>query len=254
MKKFCLILSAFLLLTLCACQKQLPMQSAPESTTVDALTQPKNQPKSSQTQPAGTEEQQEAEYELTNEPSTTELVEEYCVLTSEQVGAVLRVPASYADGVMTESDFTLYEPTTEQTFDFDSAVYFFFDTTQAAYARDGLVWVITACPIEGLDDVLKADQEYSDLCFDVNCHILGVDSDSVYMLANIDPARNTVRQFDPDSEESVSSYYAHAEAGMKILEDFAQTNQLEVPDGATDWKAWYSQWMLEPVLQQMQTQ
>ncbi len=254
LKKLFVILLAILLLTLCACQKQLPMQSALEDTTVDALTQPKNQPKSSQTQPAGTEEQQEAEYELTNEPTTTELVEEYCVLTSEQVGAVLRVPADYAEGTMTESDFELYVPTSDQTINFDSAVYFFFDATQAAYARDGLVWAITACSIEALDNVLKADQEYSDLCFDVNCHILGVDSESVYMLANIDPASSAVRQFDSNSEESVSSYYAHSEAGMEILEGFVETNQLTVPDGAVDWRAWYSQWMLEPIMHQLEAE
>lgn len=180
--------------------------------------------------------------------------EEYSVLTSTRTGAVLRVPADYAEEAVTESAFTLYEPSTDQTIDFESAVYFFFDTSQTAYAHDGLVWAITTCPIETLDKVLEADKTYSDLCFDVNCHILGVDSDSVYMLANIDPARKLVRQYDSDSEESVSSYYAHAEAGMKILEDFVATNQLEVPDGATDWKAWYSQWMLDPIKQQSKSE
>lgn len=196
----------------------------------------------------------EAESAVLNENAVVEAEEEYSVLTSEQVGAVLRVPAGYADEAVTESAFTLYVPTSDQTIDFDSAVYFFFDTSQTAYARDGLVWAITACPIEGLGNVLKADKEYSDLCFDLNCHILGVDSDSVYMLANINPASSTVRQFDSDSEESFSSYYAHAEAGMEILEDFVAANQLEVPDGAVDWKAWYGQWMLEPIKQQLEAE
>lgn len=97
--------------------------------------------------------------------------EAYTVLTSEQVGAALRVPSDYADGAVTESDFTLYVPTSNQTIDFDSAVYFFFDASQEAYARDGLVWAITACSIDSLDDVLKADQEYSDLCFDLEEYI-----------------------------------------------------------------------------------
>lgn len=166
------------------------------------------------------------------------------VLTSEKVDAALYVDAEYAGGVVSDADFELFIPATEQTFDFSSAVWCFFDTTQAAYGKDGLVWAITACPIEGLETVLREDNNNKDLCFAVNCHILGTDSQTVYMISNINPSDRAVWQYDGDDPRSAASYLAHAEAGKKILEDFVQKNALDVPDRASDWSAWYDKWML----------
>lgn len=175
----------------------------------------------------------------------------YVAIPSPTDGTILYVPEAYKNECFTESDYSFYTETTGETIQFEDGIFYFFDTSQQAYDRDGLVWIIESQAIDSssLERILENDQQFGRLCFLVNNHILGVKGDRLYSMVCLKPwieKSNTnggtylsseLCRMDNGSQQQ--SYYEHMEVGLQMLLDFVEKNGLEPVDGAVDWEAWY---------------
>ena len=201
---------------------------------------------------------------LTEEPSETPSVEaptetdasasqeDLLALTSNQTDAQLYVPAQFQNEVQMDTPFE-----TDIGEDYidpaqvDNAIFSFFDNSQITDDRSGLVWIITIYPIEDLEAILNNDEFGGDLHLMLNHHVLGTDQEHVYALFCLGTTYDDTRQYELGNMDSIRSYYEHADAGMKILEDFVEKNNLEIPEGSVDWKEWYQHNIIQALQEQM---
>jgi hypothetical protein len=176
------------------------------------------------------------------------------ILNSSYANAKLYLPAGESDEFQADTAFSYaYAPSGDSsdvpkavTYEKEHAIFSFFDSSQADYDRDGLIWLIYKNSINDLDSLIDSDSEFGENAFLLNWHILGYDSDTVYTLFCIgmgfgDPYAD---QLEWDTPESVQSYFDHLETGLEVLEDFVAKNGLTVPAGCVDWKSWYQENML----------
>ena len=181
----------------------------------------------------------------------------YVAIPSPADGTILYVPEAYRDEFSTESDYSYFTETTGETFQFEDGIFYFFDTSQQAYGRDGLVWVIEsqAADADSLEQILENDRQFGSLCFLVNNHILGTKGDRLYSMVCLQPRMEkedsdggtyfSSERCRMDNGPHQRSYYEHMEAGLHVLRDFVEKNGLEPVEGAVDWEAWYRENIME---------
>lgn len=184
-------------------------------------------------------EEPETEADTREEPEAT--VE----FTTTQDTVVLSVPARYESEIVADDSFTIEEPVTGGH-DLDDVLFSFYDRSQTAEDRLGLVWAIRAFAFEDPAELVKdgADRWVEETITLLNTHLLGTRGNTAYYLFCLSPSDKAVRQYDSADAAAVSSYYQHAADGLDILKDFVVRNGLAPVEGAVDWEAWYQEYIL----------
>lgn len=156
--------------------------------------------------------------------------EELVYLTSARLNAVLPIHASLADSILIDTDYE-YAADVDIIYAFDTEGFWFCDSNQKSYSRDGLVWGIDSVPIE--EAVLEDTEDpLADLYFDINNRYLGMNDDTVYILHFFGQGC----QYDTENKKSVESYRACLSIATEILEDFVDENGLTAVDVNSDWR------------------
>lgn len=218
-----------LVLLLCAaavgCTMTGAKDTAPAQQTSERM---ENTPKESEVQEA-TREEPEAAVEFTTTQDTV----------------TLSVPARYENEITADDSFMIEAPETGEH-DLDDVLFSFYDKSQAAEDRLGLVWAIRAFQFEDPAELVKdgADRWVEENLMALNTHLLGTRGSTAYYFFCLSPSDKAVRQYDSSDTAAVSSYYQHAADGLDILKDFVVRNGLAPVEGAVDWEAWYQEFIL----------
>ena len=185
------------------------------------------------------------------------------ILDSSYANGKLYIPAGESDEFKADTAFSYSyyiggnssDDLQDVTYKEENAIFSFFDTCQTTYGRNGLVWLVYKYSIDELDSLLESDSEWGNNSFLLNWHILGYDSDTVYMLFCIGMGFGNplADQLEWDALASVQSYCDHLETGLVVLENFVEKNGLTVPEGCVDWKSWYQENMLDKAKKQIET-
>ena len=221
-----------LVLLLCAaavgCTMTGAKDAAPAQQTQQTSERMENTPKESEVQEA-TREEPEAAVEFTTTQDTV----------------TLSVPARYENEITADDSFMIEAPETGEH-DLDDVLFSFYDKSQAAEDRLGLVWAIRAFQFEDPAELVKdgADRWVEENLMALNTHLLGTRGSTAYYFFCLSPSDKAVRQYDSSDTAAVSSYYQHAADGLDILKDFVVRNGLAPVEGAVDWEAWYQEFIL----------
>ena len=189
--------------------------------------------------------QAETQESLESTENTSEEPEATVEFTTTQDTVVLSVPARYESEIVTDDSFTIEAPETG-AHDLDDVLFSFYDKSQAAEDRLGLVWAIRAFQFEDPAELIQdgADRWVEENLVQLNTHLLGTRGNTAYYLFCLSPSDKAVRQYDSADAAAVSSYYRHAVDGVEILKDFIVRNGLTPVDSAVDWEAWYQDFIL----------
>lgn len=221
-----------LVLLLCAaavgCTMTGAKDAAPAQQTQQTSERMENTPKESEVQEA-TREEPEAAVEFTTTQDTV----------------TLSVPARYENEITADDSFMIEAPETGEH-DLDDVLFSFYDKSQAAEDRLGLVWAIRAFQFEDPAELVKdgADRWVEENLMALNTHLLGTRGSTAYYFFCLSPSDKAVQQYDSSDTAAVSSYYQHAADGLDILKDFVVRNGLAPVEGAVDWEAWYQEFIL----------
>lgn len=177
--------------------------------------------------------------------ATREEPEAAVEFTTTQDTVTLSVPARYENEITADDSFMIEAPETGEH-DLDDVLFSFYDKSQAAEDRLGLVWAIRAFQFEDPAELVKdgADRWVEENLMALNTHLLGTRGSTAYYFFCLSPSDKAVRQYDSSDTAAVSSYYQHAADGLDILKDFVVRNGLAPVDGAVDWEAWYQEFIL----------
>ena len=165
--------------------------------------------------------------------------------TTTQDTVTLSVPARYENEITADDSFMIEAPETGEH-DLDDVLFSFYDKSQAAEDRLGLVWAIRAFQFEDPAELVKdgADRWVEENLMALNTHLLGTRGSTAFYFFCLSPSDKAVRQYDSSDTAAVSSYYQHAADGLDILKDFVVRNGLAPVEGAVDWEAWYQEFIL----------
>lgn len=218
-----------LVLLLCAAAVGCTMTGAKDAA-------PAQQPSEKTEDTPGESEVQEA---------TREEPEAAVEFTTTQDTVTLSVPARYENEITADDSFMIEAPETGKH-DLDDVLFSFYDKSQAAEDRLGLVWAIRAFQFEDPAELVKdgADRWVEENLMALNTHLLGTRGSTAYYFFCLSPSDKAVRQYDSSDTAAVSSYYQHAADGLDILKDFVVRNGLAPVEGAVDWEAWYQEFIL----------
>ena len=177
--------------------------------------------------------------------ATREEPEAAVEFTTTQDTVTLSVPARYENEITADDSFMIEAPETGEH-DLDDVLFSFYDKSQAAEDRLGLVWAIRAFQFEDPAELVKdgADRWVEENLMALNTHLLGTRGSTAYYFFCLSPSDKAVRQYDSSDTAAVSSYYQHAADGLDILKDFVVRNGLAPVEGAVDWEAWYQEFIL----------
>jgi|GEM_PF-563909 len=177
--------------------------------------------------------------------ATREEPEAAVEFTTTQDTVTLSVPARYENEITADDSFMIEAPETGKH-DLDDVLFSFYDKSQAAEDRLGLVWAIRAFQFEDPAELVKdgADRWVEENLMALNTHLLGTRGSTAYYFFCLSPSDKAVRQYDSSDTAAVSSYYQHAADGLDILKDFVVRNGLAPVEGAVDWEAWYQEFIL----------
>ena len=177
--------------------------------------------------------------------ATREKPEAAVEFTTTQDTVTLSVPARYENEITADDSFMIEAPETGEH-DLDDVLFSFYDKSQAAEDRLGLVWAIRAFQFEDPAELVKdgADRWVEENLMALNTHLLGTRGSTAYYFFCLSPSDKAVRQYDSSDTAAVSSYYQHAADGLDILKDFVVRNGLAPVEGAVDWEAWYQEFIL----------
>lgn len=183
--------------------------------------------------------------ELEATADTREEPEAAVEFTTTQDTVTLSVPARYENEITADDSFMIEAPETGEH-DLDDVLFSFYDKSQAAEDRLGLVWAIRAFQFEDPAELVKdgADRWVEENLMALNTHLLGTRGSTAYYFFCLSPSDKAVRQYDSSDTAAVSSYYQHAADGLDILKDFVVRNGLAPVEGAADWEAWYQEFIL----------
>lgn len=183
--------------------------------------------------------------ELGATADTREEPEAAVEFTTTQDTVTLSVPARYENEITADDSFMIEAPETGEH-DLDDVLFSFYDKSQAAEDRLGLVWAIRAFQFEDPAELVKdgADRWVEENLMALNTHLLGTRGSTAYYFFCLSPSDKAVRQYDSSDTAAVSSYYQHAADGLDILKDFVVRNGLAPVEGAVDWEAWYQEFIL----------
>jgi len=183
--------------------------------------------------------------ELEATADTREEPEAAVEFTTTQDTVTLSVPARYENEITADDSFMIEAPETGEH-DLDDVLFSFYDKSQAAEDRLGLVWAIRAFQFEDAAELVKdgADRWVEENLMALNTHLLGTRGSTAYYFFCLSPSDKAVRQYDSSDTAAVSSYYQHAADGLDILKDFVVRNGLAPVEGAVDWEAWYQEFIL----------
>lgn len=183
--------------------------------------------------------------ELEATADTREEPEAAVEFTTTQDTVTLSVPARYENEITADDSFMIEAPETGKH-DLDDVLFSFYDKSQAAEDRLGLVWAIRAFKFEDPAELVKdgADRWVEENLMALNTHLLGTRGSTAYYFFCLSPSDKAVRQYDSSDTAAVSSYYQHAADGLDILKDFVVRNGLAPVEGAVDWEAWYQEFIL----------
>lgn len=183
--------------------------------------------------------------ELEATADTREEPEAAVEFTTTQDTVTLSVPARYENEITADDSFMIEAPETGKH-DLDDVLFSFYDKSQAAEDRLGLVWAIRAFQFEDPAELVKdgADRWVEENLMALNTHLLGTRGSTAYYFFCLSPSDKAVRQYDSSDTAAVSSYYQHAADGLDILKDFVVRNGLAPVEGAVDWEAWYQEFIL----------
>lgn len=183
--------------------------------------------------------------ELEATADTREEPEAAVEFTTTQDTVTLSVPARYENEITADDSFMIEAPETGEH-DLDDVLFSFYDKSQAAEDRLGLVWAIRAFQFEDPAELVKdgADRWVEENLMALNTHLLGTRGSTAYYFFCLSPSDKAVRQYDSSDTAAVSSYYQHAADGLDILKDFVVRNGLVPVEGAVDWEAWYQEFIL----------
>ena len=183
--------------------------------------------------------------ELEATADTREEPEAAVEFTTTQDTVTLSVPARYENEITADDSFMIEAPETGEH-DLDDVLFSFYDKSQAAEDRLGLVWAIRAFQFEDPAELVKdgADRWVEENPMALNTHLLGTRGSTAYYFFCLSPSDKAVRQYDSSDTAAVSSYYQHAADGLDILKDFVVRNGLAPVEGAVDWEAWYQEFIL----------
>lgn len=169
--------------------------------------------------------------------------ETVCILSSNQTDAVLAVSKEHID------DFQVDEPYSvtidEHTYNFETTIYSYYDSTQQSYGYDGIIWKIVVSPISELEQFYELEQD--ELCYMINVRFLGYDENYIYKLVCLGMLFEEDHQYDAENLTSIQSYCEHMVYGIDVLEDFIVRNELQRLERAIDWKAWYTREIMAPI-------
>ena len=177
--------------------------------------------------------------------ATREEPEAAVEFTTTQDTVTLSVPARYENEITADDSFMIEAPETGEH-DLDDVLFSFYDKSQAAEDRLGLVWAIRAFQFEDPAELVKdgADRWVEENLMALNTHLLGTRGSTAYYFFCLSPSDKAVRQYDSSDTAAVSSYYQHAADGLDILKDFVVRNGLAPVEGAVDWETWYQDFIL----------
>ena len=177
--------------------------------------------------------------------ATREEPEAAVEFTTTQDTVTLSVPARYENEITADDSFMIEAPETGEH-DLDDVLFSFYDKSQAAEDRLGLVWAIRAFQFEDPAELVKdgADRWVEENLMALNTHLLGTRGSTAFYFFCLSPSDKAVRQYDSSDTAAVSSYYQHAADGLDILKDFVVRNGLAPVEGAVDWEAWYQEFIL----------
>ena len=177
--------------------------------------------------------------------ATREEPEAAVEFTTTQDTVTLSVPARYENEITADDSFMIEAPETGEH-DLDDVLFSFYDKSQAAEDRLGLVWAIREFQFEDPAELVKdgADRWVEENLMALNTHLLGTRGSTAYYFFCLSPSDKAVRQYDNSDTAAVSSYYQHAADGLDILKDFVVRNGLAPVEGAVDWEAWYQEFIL----------
>ena len=183
--------------------------------------------------------------ELEATADTREEPEAAVEFTTTQDTVTLSVPARYENEITADDSFMIEAPETGEH-DLDDVLFSFYDKSQAAEDRLGLVWAIREFQFEDPAELVKdgADRWVEENLMALNTHLLGTRGSTAYYFFCLSPSDKAVRQYDSSDTAAVSSYYQHAADGLDILKDFVVRNGLAPVEGAVDWEAWYQEFIL----------
>ena len=183
--------------------------------------------------------------ELEATADTREEPEAAVEFTTTQDTVTLSVPARYENEITADDSFMIEAPETGEH-DLDDVLFSFYDKSQAAEDRLGLVWAIRAFQFEDPAELVKdgADRWVEENLMALNTHLLGTRGSTAYYFFCLSPSDKAVQQYDSSDTAAVSSYYQHAADGLDILKDFVVRNGLAPVEGAVDWEAWYQEFIL----------
>lgn len=183
--------------------------------------------------------------ELEATADTREEPEAAVEFTTTQDTVTLSVPARYENEITADDSFMIEAPETGEH-DLDDVLFSFYDKSQAAEDRLGLVWAIRAFQFEDPAELVKdgADRWVEENLMALNTHLLGTRGSTAFYFFCLSPSDKAVRQYDSSDTAAVSSYYQHAADGLDILKDFVVRNGLAPVEGAVDWEAWYQEFIL----------
>lgn len=183
--------------------------------------------------------------ELEATADTREEPEAAVEFTTTQDTVTLSVPARYENEITADDSFMIEAPETGEH-DLDDVLFSFYDKSQAAEDRLGLVWAIRAFQFEDPAELVKdgADRWVEENLMALNTHLLGTRGSTAYYFFCLSPSDKAVRQYDSSDTAAVSSYYQHAADGLDILKDFVVRNGLAPVEGAVDWEVWYQEFIL----------
>lgn len=183
--------------------------------------------------------------ELEATADTREEPEVAVEFTTTQDTVTLSVPERYENEITADDSFMIEAPETGEH-DLDDVLFSFYDKSQAAEDRLGLVWAIREFQFEDPAELVKdgADRWVEENLMALNTHLLGTRGSTAYYFFCLSPSDKAVRQYDSSDTAAVSSYYQHAADGLDILKDFVVRNGLAPVEGAVDWEAWYQEFIL----------
>lgn len=138
------------------------------------------------------------------------------LLPSAVYPVALEIPAEYVEEIEVD---TPYKDTWCDV-QYDNAVFSFCDKSSQKYDLIGLVWCITATPINEYTPLNPVNYDY---IFEYNRAELGTDEDYAYELI-YPSAGHQCNQNDPENAES---YSTHIAIGQDLLTQFIQQNSLQ---------------------------
>ena len=104
------------------------------------------------------------------------------------------------------------------------------DNATGENGREGLIWCISAIPVEESSLVMdpNSEEDTRSMIFYINERLLGRNEEYVYTL--VFPCNNW--QYNPESLESLDSYWRHLYHGYEVLQEVVERNGLT---GDMDW-------------------